>query len=386
MVENKKVLIVNCHANGYGVVSSLCNKRKDDYFIIVCDPNKNCASFKSKYVDRAVLVPQINTNEEEFLNTIISIGKEYDQKIYLIPTNDTYLIAFQRNWSRLQEYFIPVFELDADILKTCMDKKEMYVLAEKAGVPYPKSFYHSSEIRSDDVFPVIVKPLMKTADNFLKIPFRIKKFNSRKDLELGEKLFHNVDIDYVIQQYIPGNDDQLYTGGTVSISGKIYGIGTGRKIRQYPANLGICAYGELVKDEKLEYYTRKFVNHAKISGISQVEFKKYNGDYYLMEINPRPWLWNRLITFGGVNLPHIYIKALEKPDMSEVKQNKFEGYYSASINDLIYNVKNGDSVSFLSWLKQVLTADIYSLGSRKDPLPGLYNIINHIPIIRKFRK
>jgi len=340
-----KVLIVNCQANGYGVLSSLCSE-SNSYYIIACDPLKRCASFKSRYVDRYEVIPTINNNEAAFIDFIINIGKEYNDKIFLIPTHDVYLNAFHHNWQKLEPYFIPVFETDPDIFLNCIEKKRMYEMAEKAGVPYPRSFYHSSEIDEKDIFPVIVKPLIKTANNFARIPFRIKKFENIVDLRVAEKLFHAESIDYVIQQFIPGEDDQLYTGGTVSIQGKIYGLGTGRKIRQYPPNLGVCAYGELIKDEKLELYTRKLIQYSRVTGISQVEFKKYKDEYYLMEINPRPWLWNRLITYGGVNLPKIFIEAYYDRAINESKQVKYEGHYSVSMKDLIYNVKNFKTISF----------------------------------------
>ncbi len=358
--------------NGYGIISSL---GINNHYIICCDPQANCPTFKSKYVDEIHVSPEIRDNESDFINFIIEIGKAHDKKIFLIPTNDTYLSAFHYNWDKLSPYFIPVFETNTNIYENCVDKSKMYQLAASAGVPHPKSFYDSHDI-DDSIFPVILKPTIKTAENFNRIPFRIKILNNIDELKVAEQQFSQQNIGYIIQQFIPGDDDQLYTGGIVAIRGKIYGAATGRKIRQYPPSLGVCAYGELIKDEKLANYTRLLIEKSGMTGIAQVEFKKYNGEYYLMEINPRTWLWNSLWTYGGVNLPNIFIKAYYDRSIQATNQTVFKGFYHTARTDFIHNVINNKSISILQFMVDYIKANRYSYGSWKDPLPGIKNITN----------
>ena len=203
------VLIANCQSNGYGVLSSLVKGLKSIH-IIACDPNRNCPSAKSRYVSRFICTPPINGNEKQFIDTIIDVAKQYENKIFLIPTNDTYLNAFHNNWEKLKEYFIPVFEVDSSIFIRCIEKKAMYDMAAAAGVPYPKCFYNSNEIYDDTVFPVILKPLIKTAENFNRIPFRIKKFTKRSELKIAELEFEANNVEYVIQQFISGEDESVH--------------------------------------------------------------------------------------------------------------------------------------------------------------------------------
>ena len=44
-----------------------------------------------------------------------------------------------------------------------------------------------------------------------------------------------------------------------------------------------------------------------------LEFKKYHGKHFLMEINPRPWSWNSIIDYAGINLPYIACNTILNP-------------------------------------------------------------------------
>ena len=41
-----------------------------------------------------------------------------------------------------------------------------------------------------------------------------------------------------------------------------------------------------MREPKIIEYARRFVAYTNFTGIAQVEFKHYGGEFYLMEINP----------------------------------------------------------------------------------------------------
>ena len=379
-IDPQTVFIANCDKNGYGLMAALGPL---GHQVVPCDPRRNCPSFYSRWADPKVLLPSVSLETTAMLDLLIERAQQYDLKPFLVPTNDTYLSVFSDHWERLQDHFQPMFETDPGILLRCQDKASSYQLAQACGVPIPETFPAIEGISSDK-YPVILKPTIKNAENFDRIPFRIKVFEQKEELVQAADTFRRASIDFVVQRYIPGEDDQLYSGNTVSIGGDIMALGMGRKIRQYPPTFGVCALAELTSDEKLQDYTERLVESSRITGITQVEFKKYQGEYYLMEINPRPWLWNGLMTHAGLNMAQIFLESYLSGNSQRLYASRSMGTFSTAAKDLRHNVFRHGKVSFWRWLQDYLRADVYSFGSRRDPKPGLVNALLNTPVLNRF--
>jgi D-aspartate ligase len=113
-----------------------------------------------------VVVREVNKLAERFSN----------RKIILLGCSDTLLKVIMKNKSNFKANVIAPY-IDIDQAEQLMNKEEFYKLADKHGIPYPKSFIHekslgqSYELGFD--FPVVLKP----ADQPL---FFSKKFYGQK--------------------------------------------------------------------------------------------------------------------------------------------------------------------------------------------------------------
>ena len=204
--------------------------------------------------------------------------------------------------AELDRWFYPVFEINLETLLSCLMKTRMYKLAQQADVPYPQTRY--SPVQVDDIapssFPVVVKPHnRRSVKSLRKNVFRLRLCEDIDQLQEAISFLEHLQEAYVVQEYIPGLDDQLYTAGIFAYKGELVAAFTGRKVRQFPRQMGECAYGELVDKPEIIEYANRLVKKVGYTGIAQVEFKYYKGTYYLMEINPRSWSWNSLATFAG---------------------------------------------------------------------------------------
>ena len=85
------------------------------------------------------------------------------------------------------------------------------------------------------------------------------------------------------------------------------GVWTGRKIREHPMGLGTATFAESVYVPQIIELGSKFLSAMDYYGISEIEFKKdpRDGNFKLIEMNARTWLWISLAEMAGVNLPYM---------------------------------------------------------------------------------
>ena len=111
-----------------------------------------------------------------------------------------------------------------------------------------------------------------------------------------------------VSEVIPGGDDsRLWTLGSYrDAAGRPLASFTGRKLRQWPPRFGTARAAESRWDPGLAARCHALLDALGFHGISQVEVKRdhRDGRDYLIEVNPRSWLWVGLATSCGVNLPY----------------------------------------------------------------------------------
>lgn len=371
-----KALVLGCEQNGLGVIRALSSKNVE---VVAVDHNFFRGGIHSRYIKRRYFVTNITVNERVFLDEIIKIGQKESatDKVFLFPTSDLYLLSCATHWSELQNWFYPVFETNMDVLLNCLEKMRMYKIAHKADVPYPKTLYSPLNPSEDYPvsYPLVVKPGNRTIENSRKNVFRLRLCQNKKDLSDAVNLLEKLDVPFIVQEYIPGGDEQLYSAAIFSYKGESVASFTGRKLRQFPPKMGVCAYGEIVNETKIVDYAERFVKVTGYTGIAHLEFKKYNGEFYLMETNCRSWSWHSLATFSGVNLPWIGCEIIKTGKFKAYPQKRFKGTWSYFLMDLWYNVIEHRNVSLLTVFKQAWGADQYAFWSPKDPWPAFYSFL-----------
>ena len=120
-----------------------------------------------------------------------------------------------------------------------------------------------------------------------------------------------------ISEVIPGGDDCLWTLGSYrDINGTPLASFTGRKLLQWPTGFGTARAAEAWWDPGFAARGHALLDEMGFHGISQVEVKRdpRDGRDYLIEVNPRSWLWISLATEVGVNLPEAaFLDAIGRP-------------------------------------------------------------------------
>jgi predicted ATP-grasp superfamily ATP-dependent carboligase len=134
---------------------------------------------------------------------------------------------------------------------------------------------------------------------------------------------------------------------------------------------GVAGLAESINEiDELRVFSQALLKESKFSGISQIEFKKNNrdGKFYLMEINPRIWLWMQTAVGSGVNLALAYYSHLAGlPEKKYQQSGKCMFINGLSMFDNTFRERK------LTWLpyyiKSCFTRRIYSIKDKNDPKP-----------------
>jgi len=238
-------------------------------------------------------------------------------------------------------------------------------------------------------FPVLVKPAI--AHHFW-YRVGVKMFRANTPEELIQKYLEASRIldssEIMIQELIPGDLNLLYTFGSFFKEGKPLAIWTGKKIRQRPMDFGncTCAISERVP-ELVEIGTR-FLNAIDYYGLSELEIKKdcRDGEFKLIEMNARTWLWHSLAIRCGVDFPHMLYKDVTGDEIMPVldfKENiKFVHVYT-DFRVAIGEVLSG-RMRFKDYIKSLKGEKEFAVFSLNDPLPFIAESIL-LPYLWKVR-
>ena len=278
--------------------------------VLALDHRPSALGFRSRYADR-VLTPDPQ-DEEAFVSFLAGLDLEGPAPVF--ATHDEPLNAIARGAAALGGRFLYPFP-PWEVLSRIQNKRSQLEVAEAAGVPVPRTLHPRSVAEARGAaaelgFPVLVKP--SSTEGF-KRRFGRQAFRCSSAAEVEAAYAEAEPYGPMVQELIPGGDDELYTlGSHLARGGEALGLFCGRKLRQTPPGVGTCRVGEAVWVEEVVEQGLRLLRALEFHGLSQVEFKRdvRDGAYKLMEVNPRLFQWHGLAAACGVDLPLIAYRDL----------------------------------------------------------------------------
>ncbi len=129
-----------------------------------------------------------------------------------------------------------------------------------------------------------------------------------------EHLCHIIDtqnLDYILQEFIPGND---YTVSLIADNGKVTHI---VGYVGYEMEFSCIMYGEILPNDKAFEISEKIVSDLNLSGNIGLDFiLTLEGDVVLLEVNPRMNATLPFVAKAGCNMPYLQCKHLLGYDIS----------------------------------------------------------------------
>jgi len=180
------------------------------------------------------------------------------------------------------------------------EKINLNKFGEKYSIKIPKSkplanINDISGLRDEFEYPLLVKG--KFYDAYLA-------YNSEQVIGHFNKISSKWGLPVIVQEFIKGTEVNVVA----------LGDGNGNTIaavpmrKQYITDKGKAWGGITLSDEKMLDLTNKLIKSTKWKGGMELELIKTNeGDYYLIEINPRIPAWVYLAVEAGQNIPEALI-------------------------------------------------------------------------------
>jgi predicted ATP-grasp superfamily ATP-dependent carboligase len=252
------------------------------------------------------------------LECLLDLGKTLPQKGVLFPSGDLNVALVSDHRDRLAPYFH--FALPCpEVMDLSLNKKKFYQFAMQHGFAIPRTYFTEGRDDVNDIaqeigYPCLIKPFQPTA--VWRKTFDTRLFLADSPLMLTSlfECIYPIHQDLVIQEYMPGEDSQLYWGVTyLNAAGEPLAIWTGRKLRQYPRGFGTATLAESCREPWVAREAVAILQAMGHRGYGVVEFKKDRRDGQFKITEPtggRTWFPHSLVTRSGINLPYIMYRDL----------------------------------------------------------------------------
>jgi predicted ATP-grasp superfamily ATP-dependent carboligase len=340
----------------------------------------------SKYTREFYLVPGFDSKPDETLGSLIDFGKGFDEKPVVFFNGESDVLFFSKNRDRLSQYYNIVLAED-DLIKDLLNKDRFSIISDKYSLPTPKTFIINSK---DDLkkytletgFPVVIKPVKQRLwhqPEILKAIGLHKALliNNQNELDNFLVKYPDETFDLLLQQYIPGTDNDHYDLHTyIDKSGTEKGTVLGRKIRTYPVQFGIGCYTHYENLPEVNQLCIDALTKINYRGVANINLKKHaqTGEFYIFEVNPRFSIWTIIDTACGVNLPLIaYKDALNLPTENLKPHGNPQRwlYFSFDFKAMLGYRKCGE-ITFWDWLKSYFSYKgkiEFHVFAWDDPIP-----------------
>ena len=364
------------------------------------DPDSEAAGRSSKYC-QLVLSPDPIGAEHDYVEFLLQWGKKQASKTVLFPVSDETVQICSRHRHLLHPYYEFVMP-EHKVISTVASKQGLAETATLFKVPAPQSFFLKDIAEVQQVvpflpYPVILKPseskywhtpeiaayLRKQA-----LSGRVKVVECHSPAELLEyyQKLSTYDNRMIIQEMIPGPDENLaYISFYLDRQSRPLAVFAGRKIRVLPIHCGSASYVQSFYDPALEHVAMQLLSNIKYQGLGGIEFKldERDGQYKLIEFNPRFGMWDGLGVRCGVDTPFIaYQDALGRLVQPQRTYRKGVIWVDWQRDvRAFWMYRQQGYLTLNQWLKSLRGEKMWAIYSRDDWRPGVRFSLN---LVREF--
>ncbi len=292
-VRDTSVPVVVLYTYHYGQLGVLRSLGRLGIAVHGVDPNPRSAGLFSRYCKKKFLYDVDAASPHASVQYLLDVAKKIGKRSLLIHTTDSGAGWLADQADALSEgYIFP--KLPKQLVLALANKKEMYFLAKKCGVPTPEACFPLSlgdveEFVKDAVFPVVLKELYRGGSPRVGKRMFVAKTKAEL-LKFYSQCEDPSNPNFMIQEYIPGGDDSIwmFNGYFNEKSDCLFGM-TGRKLRQSPIHTGVTSLGVCLKNPVVDEMTKGFMKSIGYKGILDIGYRYdlRDGKYKVLDVNPR---------------------------------------------------------------------------------------------------
>ena len=267
-----------------------------------------------------------------------------------------------------------------------MDKTAFARFAVQHGLSVPSTLTVRgndswTRVLDEGPFPCVIKPKFRSEGWTRAGLPKVYRVDSRDRLAELVPMLSSVESDYVIQEWVPGPDSEVYFhlayyGG----DGRELVHFTGRKIRQWPPLMGCTSVAERAISEDVDREARRLMQLVGFKGLGSVEFKLDPRDhrFKIMEATVgRPNLQSEVATANGVNIAYwayCDLAGEELPVATPTKRNTRWIFIGNDLKSALYYWGRGE-LTLSGFVRSYRPPRYYADFSWRDPLPFLAMVL-----------
>lgn len=298
-----RVLIIGGGLQALSVARSL----KEGKCEVVALFNANDYSVHSKSVDILFTTNISPLNGNEYLHKIFSILDDLHIDV-IIPLSDQTAELISINKCLIENKYkskcaIPSY----DKFEIAHNKYKLLLLCEQYGIPHPRTRQIIEKKLNDIVsyigFPALIKPNISVGARGITLVHSLDELQ-QKYLGVINQYGDSSLQEYIENDMAPYFNVMLYR----NFSGKIINSVVLKIIRYYPIKAGSSSFGITIENEELVLLCKKVLDILNWVGFADFDvLKTSDGEYKIIEINPRVPASVRAAEVSGVNFPMIIV-------------------------------------------------------------------------------
>src|SRR5262249_12454624 len=228
----------------------------------------------------------------------------------LVPCSDGAVLALSRGRERALRHYRLVLP-DADVVEELVDKVRFLRLAQRIGLPIPRTYLIRDRAGARAAaeglaYPAVVKPPMKSPAWQRATPAKAFKVGGADELLALHERYGAIAPVLIAQEWIEGGESELYSCNCYyGRQGRALATFVARKLRQWPPETGTSSLGEEVRNDAVLAATLRLFDAVGYRGLGYVELKRdaRSGRHVVIEPNVgRPTGRSAIAEAGGVEL------------------------------------------------------------------------------------
>ncbi|ELY99418.1 ATP-grasp protein-like protein [Natrialba chahannaoensis JCM 10990] len=389
-------------------VACLRTLGRRDIRTIVVSEDETAPALRSKYCDEAVPVPDPHEDLVAYKDALLAVATRSDVQT-IIPVRDVDVYVLAKYRSEFADHVATPWP-DMDTLASAQDRIRLFDAAEEAGVGVPETGVLRSDSGPDpgpnpasnaahdanrtwDQEWIVKARYAVLADEYLDDygprqyvdPPKTEYLSPGTEPDI-DALTQEMGHQPLLQEYVPVTDE--YGFFALYDHGEPVATFQHRQIRGYSYAGGASSYRESVRIPALEEAGRDLLEHLDWHGLAMVEFlRDEDGEFKLMEINPRFWSSLPFSVQAGADFPYYYWQlatgdreAIEHSYQADIAGHLLRGELLYLYSILFDDVELAEKPSFTGSLSEILSSigreTRFDYASLDDPRPFVRDLRN----------
>jgi predicted ATP-grasp superfamily ATP-dependent carboligase len=256
--------------------------------------------FRSRYAEERLVGPP-PTNREAYVDFVAEAARDVDA---ILPIGQDTTRSLSQHRDRLPA---PAPLAPPEATAVADSKARTIELARKLGIPTP------ADATS---FPAVAKNPTGSG--------QVRYVDSADEVPEG----------WLTQEYVRGEGRGLFA---LFDRGEERAVFMHRRLREFPVTGGASTAAESIDDPELRELGLRLLRELGWHGVAMVEFKRRpNGEYVLMEINPKFWGSLDLAIAAGVDFPWLAVQLALGRDVRPVDSYRVGVRFQWVFSDLLH--------------------------------------------------